>query len=256
MNFSPSGPTLLARTTWPTCRATPSRGPPGKAHPASLIGSNASLSGPAGGMTVSSANGPSRALRPQHRGQQHVAGDGQVIEPAEEPEDHPGAAPPAFRWPGPANRADPLPGHGDHTTDRPVQPADQVQQRRLPATREAHHCHRLARRDHHADPAHRGPAALVALGRIADPDQSIHAPLPFHFSKQEGFGYHGDGPDADLPGSGPPPARMTYSPLPMASSRHAERPNLRANAGRHPRDQCRAERRLGERYPWPPSHSV
>jgi hypothetical protein len=69
-----------------------------------------------------------------------------------------------------------LPGHRDGPAGRPVQPGDQVQQRRLSAAGRAHHRGRFAGRDLHADAVHRGRGVTVAaLGGFVETYQGIHA---------------------------------------------------------------------------------
>ena len=102
-------------------------------------------------------------------GQQHVVGDGQVVEEVEELEDEadvPGAEPGEGALP---QLVDALPGHRDRSPGRPVKPGDEVEQGGLPRPGRAHDRGHLAGRHRDADLGQRGPAALlVGLG---------HAPL-------------------------------------------------------------------------------
>ena len=151
---------LLRRWRCPALRsarrpaATPGSSPGrGRSRPAAAarrtaarigVGSCSMRSGPA---FARPAAGPGGGTARRAARQQHVVGDGQVVEQGEELEDHAelrrgGTGPARSRSCG-----HPLPSHGHRSGRGPVQPRNQVQQRRLPAARRPHHRHRFSRRD-------------------------------------------------------------------------------------------------------------
>jgi hypothetical protein len=108
-------------------------------------------------------------------GQQHVVGDGQIVEQVEELEDHADVPVPEAGQTGLTEGVDALPGHHDRAAGRPVQAGDQVEQGRLAAARRAHHGDRLARREFQADLVDRGrPVAVVAFAGIAEFYECVH----------------------------------------------------------------------------------
>ena len=111
------------------------------------------------------------------RRQQDVVDDRQIVEQIEELEDHPDPAAAKQGGTGFAELVDPRAGDGHRAARRPVEPGDQIQQRRLPAARRAHDGDGLARFDLEADPVERRPAiVVVALRDFLDLDQRVHEP--------------------------------------------------------------------------------
>ncbi len=126
------------------------------------------------GVPVRARSAASRAARPHGRDPRppafrraaRAAGrcrDGQVVEQVEELEDHPDPAAAEARRAGLAEPVDPRVGDGDRAARRPVEPGDQVQQRRLAAARRSHDRDGFARPDLEADPVERRTPAVVAL---------------------------------------------------------------------------------------------
>ena len=85
------------------------------------------------------------------RGQKDVVGDSQIVEQVEELEDHPDPAAAEQRRACFPEPVDPRAGDGQPAARRPVEPGDQIEQRRLAAARRAHDRDRLARPDLEAD---------------------------------------------------------------------------------------------------------
>jgi hypothetical protein len=118
--------------------------------------------------------GPPPRLGPgqtrQLGGQQHVVGDRQVVQQIEELEDHADLRPPELRRPRLAHPVHPQPGDGDGARAGPVEPGDQVEQRRLAAAGRPQHGDRLsgAHAQGHVGEGRR-PLA-VRPGHIADVD--------------------------------------------------------------------------------------
>src|SRR5215472_16509127 len=155
---------------------------PGDRHPLPLPAGEPARVGVAVPLDVQRGQqfaGPCPGLAAAHsgelRGQQHVVGDGQVVEQIEELKDHSNTAPPESGYSRFAEPVHPVPGYGHRAAGRLVQAGDEVQQGGLAAARRSHHRHSLTRCYFQAHAVHGGLAVVViAFGHVVDPHESIH----------------------------------------------------------------------------------
>ena len=125
-----------------------------------------------------------RRLAGEQRRQLDVLKRGQLIDQVKRLEHEPHRVTPQPRQPGLRHAVDLLASQPDAARGRTLQPAEQIQQRRLAAPARTHDRHRLAGRDLEADlidRAHQGFAAAVVLAQAAGaqrPTHSVPSSLP------------------------------------------------------------------------------
>ena len=161
--------TAAARPGWPRCRgcrwarppARPAARWPGPARPrpaaagprtARWAGTGPGRPAPPAPAGPPPAAGPLRGETPgQQRGQLDVLRGGELVHQVEGLEHEADRLAPQPGQPPLAHRVDALPGQREFAAGGPVQPAQQVQQRGLPAAARSHHRNRLARGDVQVD---------------------------------------------------------------------------------------------------------